>query len=246
MNEFLSILSILLVLLFIGGACYVSFILPGKTKKAKDKKEKENFNALVKQDKRLGNVRIFDKAIESPIAVSEDGHLGIYQKASIKSTGFLKFENIPESLTILHISSVNGVELLVKKKSGLVEAVAGGLIFGDGGAVVGQAIASKKTKRIDLQIKTKDFHNPQVVVPLYQEDPNKVFNSVNNLIEQEIQELMSLLESLIASSRQAVQAPVTIQQSSDADELAKFKKLLDDGVITQDDFNAKKKALLGL
>jgi len=32
---------------------------------------------------------------------------------------------------------------------------------------------------------------------------------------------------------------------SNADELGKFKKLFDDGVITQDEFNSKKKQLLG-
>lgn len=37
-----------------------------------------------------------------------------------------------------------------------------------------------------------------------------------------------------------------VQQISSADELAKFKKLLDDGVISQEEFDAKKKQLLGL
>ena len=37
-----------------------------------------------------------------------------------------------------------------------------------------------------------------------------------------------------------------IQQSSSADELKKFKDLLDTGVITQEEFDAKKKQLLGL
>ena len=35
-----------------------------------------------------------------------------------------------------------------------------------------------------------------------------------------------------------------IQAPSDADELAKFKKLLDEGVINQDEYDAKKKAIL--
>ncbi len=35
-------------------------------------------------------------------------------------------------------------------------------------------------------------------------------------------------------------------KSSNADELKKYKELLDDGVITQDEFDAKKKQLLGL
>lgn len=37
-----------------------------------------------------------------------------------------------------------------------------------------------------------------------------------------------------------------IQQLSPADELKKYKELLDMGIITQDEFDAKKKALLGL
>lgn len=36
------------------------------------------------------------------------------------------------------------------------------------------------------------------------------------------------------------------QALSPADELKKYKALLDDGTITQDEFNAKKKQILGL
>ena len=38
----------------------------------------------------------------------------------------------------------------------------------------------------------------------------------------------------------------TVQQLSSADELKKFKELLDAGIITQDEFDAKKKELLGI
>lgn len=39
---------------------------------------------------------------------------------------------------------------------------------------------------------------------------------------------------------------VSIQQPSSADELKKYKELLDQGIITQEEFDAKKKQLLGL
>lgn len=42
------------------------------------------------------------------------------------------------------------------------------------------------------------------------------------------------------------QTTVVMQQTSAADELIKFKNLLDMGVITQEEFDAKKKQLLGL
>ena len=54
------------------------------------------------------------------------------------------------------------------------------------------------------------------------------------------------------TDRQAKQvkatAPVTniTQEQSSADELKKFKDLLDSGIITQEEFDAKKKQLLGL
>ena len=36
------------------------------------------------------------------------------------------------------------------------------------------------------------------------------------------------------------------KSDSTADEIRKFKELLDDGIITQEEFNVKKKQLLGL
>ena len=42
------------------------------------------------------------------------------------------------------------------------------------------------------------------------------------------------------------QSATVIQQTSAADELKKFKELLDCGIITQEEFDAKKKQLLGL
>lgn len=52
------------------------------------------------------------------------------------------------------------------------------------------------------------------------------------------------LKSLIESMQNENISP--INQTSDADELKKFKRLLDDGVLTQDEFDAKKKQILGL
>jgi hypothetical protein len=39
---------------------------------------------------------------------------------------------------------------------------------------------------------------------------------------------------------------VSVPAASEADELIKYKKLLDEGVITQEEFEIKKKSLLGL
>lgn len=41
------------------------------------------------------------------------------------------------------------------------------------------------------------------------------------------------------------QGPVTTAGVSEADEIMKFKSLLDDGLISQEEFDAKRKQLLG-
>lgn len=59
-------------------------------------------------------------------------------------------------------------------------------------------------------------------------------------------EIHSVMSKLIID-RQTNKEPVTSNVvSSNADELKKYKDLLDSGVITQEEFDAKKKQLLGL
>ena len=53
---------------------------------------------------------------------------------------------------------------------------------------------------------------------------------------------------MIDRQNKAPNTPMIKQEipQSNADELRKFKELLDSGVITQEEFDAKKKQLLGL
>lgn len=69
-----------------------------------------------------------------------------------------------------------------------------------------------------------------------------------NLQENKILEAISMMQDITAKYKTSANSGVTqiIQQNSTADELKKFKELLDMGVITQEEFDAKKKQLLGL
>lgn len=66
-------------------------------------------------------------------------------------------------------------------------------------------------------------------------------NAKDNMIAMQIK---AYIENVIYNNLKT-QSNV-VQATSEADEIIKFKKLLDDGVITQEEFNAKKKQLLGL
>jgi len=66
------------------------------------------------------------------------------------------------------------------------------------------------------------------------------------LINEGLNELAQEIVDYIESKRNQNAAPQVVQQLSTADELKKFKELLDSGIITQEEFDAKKKQLLGL
>lgn len=61
-----------------------------------------------------------------------------------------------------------------------------------------------------------------------------------------IQNVQRMVDSWPAMSERKAQPTAAQQSSTVADQLREMKSLLDDGVITQDDFDAKKKELLGL
>ncbi len=61
-----------------------------------------------------------------------------------------------------------------------------------------------------------------------------IYDTLNNLLIERQQ------------ARQNAAAPTVVQQSDSADQIKKYKELLDSGVITQEEFDAKKKQLLGL
>lgn len=71
-------------------------------------------------------------------------------------------------------------------------------------------------------------------------DENTITFSSKKDLEQ-AKELKALIESLQNKDSQ----PET-SNTSDADELIKFKELLDAGVITEEEFEAKKKQILGV
>ena len=62
-------------------------------------------------------------------------------------------------------------------------------------------------------------------------------------------ELHDAISNLLIERQQKPTATTTIKQEipqSNADELAKYKDLMDKGIITKEEFDAKKKQLLGL
>ena len=77
------------------------------------------------------------------------------------------------------------------------------------------------------------------------QDPNSV--AIGRVEKNtEASEITKYLSQCISVSRKKGSTSVLVQQTSNAEELKKFKELLDVGAISQEEFDAKKKQLLGL
>lgn len=126
-------------------------------------------------DERLVNAKIFHRLIMTPVAISEEGWIGI---------GHYFNGHMPD---IIHIKDITGFELIVNDKNvpNIGGAIVGGLCFGGVGALIGST-PKKEVVNAKLLLKLDDFHHPTREVPLLHNG-----GSIDN---PEIRELFSTLE----------------------------------------------------
>jgi len=122
-----------------------------------------------------------------------------------------------------------GEKLVTKSKGGVGRAFVGNALFGGVGAVVGATTSKKETEVVGGQtiLKIKISHRLGAIIKdVWQPTPK----------------LSDFLDTCIKMNKSDADNP----SISAADELLKFKNLLDNGVITQEEFDTKKKQLLNL
>lgn len=130
------------------------------------------------------------------------------------------------------------------KKHGITRAVVGGVLAGGAGAVVGALTGGKNYDYIDelgVTISFKDKETVELLMISSQTD-----KSFAGGYYDDFHKVCGVLDTAINKNNKQFQHSLTQEKLSSADEIAKFKKLLDDGTITQEEFDAKKKQLLGL
>lgn len=134
-------------------------------------------------------------------------------------------------------------------KGGLGRAVAGGLLFGGVGAIVGGVTGKKKTKGVcnSMQIKLTLRNSlwPTVYLP-FVTSATKTNGLIYKNAYRTAQEALSALQLAVDQVENAQAAAQPANTSSGADEILKYKQLLDSGIITEEEFQAKKRQLLGI
>ena len=156
--------------------------------------------------------------------------------------------------TVYSYDDVISYELLedgeVITKGGVGRALIGAAVFGRTGAVVGAVTGGKRGKQIctnlTIKITTKNMSNPAVFIKLI--TSSKAKNNINFKKEYEnAQQILSALQ-IICDDRASkkIDLPITESTISIPDEIRKYKELMDDGIISKEEFLAKKKELLGI
>lgn len=133
-----------------------------------------------------------------------------------------------------------------KKGHPLLRSAVGATLAGDVGAVVGALTTKNKSKGIitklqfDIYLKDKSIIKENLISPYL---PTKVNSSTGKQAlkdfdnwKSKFSEIMNL--SKLESSQNS--------QTDEVEQLKQLKSLVDQGVITQDEFEAKKKKILGI
>ena len=132
-------------------------------------------------------------------------------------------------------------------KGGLGKAIVGGAIFGLAGAIAGGT--SKKTKQIcnklEIKLTTKNIDEPVIYINLINTETKKngfVYKTASKLV----QDILSKFQIILNQQSEDKNLLSHNCNLSVADEIKKYKELLDMGAITQDEFNKKKSELLNI
>lgn len=205
-----------------------------------------------KEEKRKEKVKNFEitKQIGQYIYIDENKQQWVLPKGV--------FTKKIDNSTVYDYSDIVDFELLEDgnsiSKGGLGRAIAGGLLFGGVGAIVGGVTGGKKAKQTCTNLKIKitlnDLRNPVIYIPFISSEVKKD-SFVYTSSYSSAQEIMSMLQIMcetqkIKSIQETQEVNNKVETISVADEIKKFKDLLDMGAITQEEFEYKKKELLNL
>ncbi len=133
-------------------------------------------------------------------------------------------------------------------------ALIGGAFFGLGGAIVGSSRSraiNEKCNRLSLIIRIKDSYYPQIEIVFFD---NVIIDKASNAYKSKINNarlICSHIEDMINSKSfdDNIDAENIIKEknmTSKKEEMQTLKDMLDEGLITQEDFETKKKQILGI
>lgn len=160
------------------------------------------------------------------------------------------------NVTIIKFKDIESFDLVedgeTVTKGGIKRAIVGGALFGRTGAVVGALTANKKKEycnTLQIQIIERDKTKPTIRIPYIsrrtQVDSAEYDNSLTmaSLVMNKLQTIYNEYQS---HSMGSGESETDINSLSLVEKMNQYKELLDSGIITQEEFDRKKKELLDL
>lgn len=210
-----------------------------KKAKADEKQAKKDaLNAEIQENKERLAAFKQDRVIENALIIDLEH-------------GWFKIKGFMTGGVVFNLADINGFEVVENGETvtsgGLGRAAVGALAFGGAGAIVGAITGKKKTKSIIENLKIKinmnDLDAPVLYINLIT-TKTKTSSLTYKMGIKQADSIVSSLDVLVKQYQNI--APAEPVVSSATDEIRKFKALLDDGIINQDEFDAKKAELLNL
>lgn len=139
----------------------------------------------------------------------------------------------------------------VKKHHGLTRAATGGLLFGGAGAIVGAITGGKQFDQITkVGITLRLADGDSIEYNLLPTGKTKSTSFEAKTANSRLEDMSALLDRIIEVNHTPmpiIDKSQSVSNSIDsADEIRKYKGLLDDGIITQEEFDKKKQQILGI
>lgn len=132
-------------------------------------------------------------------------------------------------------------------------ALIGGAFFGLGGAIVGASRSrsiNEKCNQLKLILRVNDFNCPEIVITYVNNVDIDKNSSLYNNIKSNLQSVCSMFEYIL--NEKTLEQSFVIKheektpiQPSRKEQLQELKEMLDEGLITQEDYEQKKKQILG-
>lgn len=130
----------------------------------------------------------------------------------------------------------------IKKHHGITRAITGGLIAGPIGALIGAGTGGKEFESIKQLGFMVHLSENRTVKQMFIESETKIDSLVGKTFIDFYNQLLAKFDQIIASNQQ-----LNFNSPTDkTDDIRYYKQLLDDGIITQTEFEMKKKELLNL
>lgn len=184
--------------------------------------------------------KLFNITKRSSVWVDEKNKLWcIPNNLDINSIDILSFDDL------IDFELIEDGKSVVKSSGGLGRAIVGGILFGGAGAITGAATAKRKevpmvsNLYLNISVNHPWFSNLTITYITSQTKKSGfLYRSTREIVDKTI----SIL-NLIMSSKE-----LKIDSSFDDnfDKIRKLKELYDEGIITKEEFEAKKQQLLGI